>query len=42
MPVSKRDRRHELRRLVAAETGHEDRAAGDRGERGARAGGDLP
>ena len=37
-----RDRGDELRRLVAAEAGHEDGAAGDRGERGARAGRDLP
>ena len=41
-PVSERDRRHELRRLLAAETGHEHRAAGDRGQRRARAGRDLP
>ena len=37
-----RDRGHELRRLIASEPGHEHRAPGDRRERGARAGRDLP
>ena len=37
-----RDRRHQLRRLLAAETGRENRAPGDGRERGARTGRDLP
>ena len=41
-PGNERDRRHQLRGLVAADAGQKHRATGHRGERRARAGRDLP